>query len=390
MALVVGAIIDIISIGLTAASIGQTAIQGAQESTVSGTYRYRMRVGQNVNTGDADGWAPEVTYYDGNWGQLARSKWETHWVDDGGLHDEQFGENTQQIRIADVNAGGNAICAAWFEFYDADNSPPVVVLGGNILRCGGYWSPTDSYLYYEDNSPTPELDCVWLNRGYNGCHEQSNGNTVFGFRLDNYYPYWLGVRSYESNVDEICNNLTPYHSGDCKRDLDVSQNVFTELAKEVITTNRDIARTYCEHDRSRGRSILSMNERLFCDMRTRELRPLCEDSPVEGCYNHNPPQANARIASTSSGKDDELVAAPVSIDAKHAAAKRSIEQRYSVSVAHGDCLPASDERNLHLNSTHYFGPASGGVDTQYSIVTGGIYTITQNGTAVIVPECSLD
>ena len=392
MALVVGAILDIISIGLTAASIGQTAIADGQDNTVSGTYRYRMRIGQNVATNDADGWAPEVKFYESNWEELARSSFESTWANDGELHNEQFGEDTRQIYHADVIAGNNAICVAWFEFYDADGTPPVVLLGGNILRCGGYWSPTDSYLLYEDNSPTPELDCVWLNRGYNGCHGLSNNEAIFGFSMNNYYPYWLGVRSYESDVNGICSNLFSYGSGDCPRSLDEARDVpdeFAEVAKEVITTTRDIARVYCEHDRSRGRSILSLNERLFCDMRTRELRPLCEDSPVEGCYNHNL-RANARIASTSGGRDDELVASPVSIDAAHSIAKRSAEQRSSVTVAQSACLPASDERNLQLNSTHYFGPVTGGQDTQYSIITGGIYTMTQNGTAVIIPECSLD
>jgi hypothetical protein len=171
---------------------------------------------------------------------------------------------------------------------------------------------------------------------------------------------------------------------------DVPEDEFSEIAKQVITTNRDIARVYCEHNRSRGRSILSLNERLFCDMRTRELRPLCEDSQIEGCYDHSPPQANARIASVAGGRDDELVPSPVSIDAQHSIAKRSAEQRSSVTVAHSACLPGSDERNLQLNSTHYFGSVTGGEDTQYSVVAGGIYTITQNGTAVIIPECSLD
>jgi hypothetical protein len=400
MALLVGAILDIISIGLTATSIGQTAINGAQESTVSGTYRYRMRIGQNVNTGDADGWAPEVKLYNSDWGELARSSFESRWANDGELHDEQFGSGTRQIHHADMIAGNNAICVAWWEFYDADNTPPVVLLGGNVLRCGGYWSPTNSYLLYEDNSPTPELDCVWLNRGYNGCHGQSNDNTIFGFMMNNYYPYWLGVRSYESDVNGICDNLVTYGSGDCrKRDMeearDVPEDEFTELAKEVIVTDRDIARVYCEHDRSRGRSILSMKERLFCDMRTRELRPLCEDIQTEGCYNFVIPNSKSRRsdfkAATSSGRDSELKVSRVSIDAQHAAAKRSldVEQRSSISVAYGDCISA-DGKDSVLNESHYFGPVTAGIETIYSTITGGIYLQTQNGTSVIVPQCSLD
>lgn len=392
-AIVVGGILDIISIGLTAASIGQTAIDGLGNSESDGNYRYRMRIGQSVEVGDQDGWAPEVKYFDAAYDEIARSSYETHWVNDGALHSEQFGDDTRQIYEADLIAGDNAICAAWFDFWDADATAPVLVLGGNILRCGGYWSPTRTFLRDEDGAAQPELDCVWLNRGYNGCNVYGNEDSIYGFALPGYYPYWIGISAGQGNPDEVCDHVRVFNSYACKRDEEdqggdlqgdapiYDDPLWTSLAKEVITSGRDIARVYCEHDRSRGRSILSLQERLFCDMRTRTLRPLCEDLASPGCYEHR--DVSRRVATGSGNRDTELVASDTIIDAEHDVAKRAAMLPYSLDVVTTHCLPSGGLNDSTVKQTIQ----DLWVPKKLSPIEDGLHIVTANGTAFIMPYC---
>lgn len=76
-----------------------------------------------------------------------------------------------------------------------------------------------------------------------------------------------------------------------------------EVDSRLVITNRPghSAVTLCDSDTSRGPSLASLVEGMFCNMATRELQPVCAGELTENCFDVEKAKAASgqRVASTS-------------------------------------------------------------------------------------------
>lgn len=285
-----------------------------------GNYKARIRVGQDEN-GEDDGFFPEINLVDFNGNNIATSGGEDHWIDKGSIGEETFGEGTVQIAKMEYRARNNAICMAWLEIYDADQTPPTVFLGETLAQCGARHYPSNTYIRVQENgdenTKTRYVDCSWLNDGTNGCWDSEVGEEWNGFWVED-YSYWVGARDGNANPQEACGQINAYHPDPSlcnKRDLGGNgKSTFADLPNHIIVTKRPIAISTCNDPLTYGQSILSTSENVLCDMRTHQVRELCSNNPVAGCYEdrgpsgHFPPTPGAVLQT-------EFTPSPVSLDA---------------------------------------------------------------------------
>lgn len=364
-------------------------------------YKHRIRVGQRSE--DSGGWFPQAIFSNAYNEELARSSWQSKWVENGEFMEESFGNNRRQVDNIEVLAGNNAVCFVWHEFYDSDGSDPIVVFGETAKQCGAPWYPSD--IRANIGGRDEYRDCAWLNQCNNdpggGCRDDAwSGYNLYDLR------YWNNVKSGSADPNDVCNQILIYRP-ERKRAL---AETGSRLANDVIYTERPLANVICQSQTSVGQSLVSTTQELFCDMHDKQMYPLCRTDMREACFDvssnelrqtlySNPTGSPAGMRQTSSGRPAVTTfhVSEVRLDAD---ARPSMERRqtaterfvlngstyyYSANTTQCDdcCLSVVDPLSQY-NETHYFGPIVDEPVTYDRIANGIIINSSSNNSSIIL------
>ncbi|KAI1623716.1 hypothetical protein EDD37DRAFT_632253 [Exophiala viscosa] len=170
-----------------------------------------------------------------------------------------------------TNSGTNPICVAGVIVNTPDGE---MALSGNLAKV----CHIDNY-ESKDSVATPDSACVWVDR------HGSNGIKVPGLMFD------LTVMDEErieastpiTNVQDLC--MAPFMMAatlPVKRD---SESIATDCADctdfrtQLIKSGRkgNSAARLCADKSAIGPDFVSLEEKLYCDMETRHMYPLCDD-----------------------------------------------------------------------------------------------------------------
>lgn len=250
-------------------------------------YKHRIRVGQADDT--SDGWMPQSIFYDVYGNEIAKSPWQGTWVDVGRWHEEEFGDDSLQVGQIEVHNGNNAVCFVWHEWYDNDGSDPIILLGETAQWCGAPWYYSDISVHLGNEEPQKYRNCAWIDQCNNGgpnCRDNAWGGYGMYDAL-----YWRNIKNGFGDANDVCNQLTRFEVT-WKRDLDhsanatapIGQSYIDRVAHDLIYTERKIAAEACQSASSRGQSLVSTAQGLFCDMTEHVLYPICQPGMTDACF----------------------------------------------------------------------------------------------------------
>ncbi|KAK4219561.1 hypothetical protein QBC37DRAFT_409208 [Rhypophila decipiens] len=214
-------------------------------------------------------------------------------VDDGSYSDVTLAQqNTQQAPYVQIRVGdGEIVCLAYVSVTFSD---------GQKRAWDGTWAqPLGLDWYYsgilvsENDQNTGE--CIWMDEfvgtifiympAFTGAGEDPNPDISA-------YTGERGFRAYTFN-DAVGEIALP--TGQRKK-----RAVKQADTRLVITDRPDhSAVRLCESSNSRGPSLVSLAEGMFCNMATRELLPLCVGDLTEDCFDVSTGNSGQRVASAS-------------------------------------------------------------------------------------------
>ncbi|KAF9952408.1 hypothetical protein BGZ72_006309 [Mortierella alpina] len=172
---------------------------------------------------------------------------------------------------------------AWIPEYSMLNSEARAgaITGDLLYLCGYAW-------YYSGTTMGGKhLRCGWMDG------DNTNGNSVYGMLLSTdvfgsgYFKSYANKYRYSG---DYCNMGITFYPGPYPlpfhRKRSLSKDEFGNNA--YITTGPG-AIELCDSPTSWGRSMLSLQEGVFCDMTTKTKVPICRDGQTEGCmvYEHS-------------------------------------------------------------------------------------------------------
>jgi hypothetical protein len=193
-----------------------------------------------------------------------------------------FPESDIPNRIYVTNADTTPICVAGVYATYPDNT--TLVISGNLGRvCGA-----DNYESQIEVLPMPDgspAACVWVDRNH------SNGIRLAGltFQLQSLGGE-KGSQKTVSSVEDLCKSpsmvrMTEEDSIEQVNVAAVSQaplNFKSQLVKSGL--NSSSAAKLCSEKHTIGPDFVSLSEKLYCDMDTRQLHPLCEQGVEKLCF----------------------------------------------------------------------------------------------------------
>lgn len=369
----------------------------AQAATVRASYDVSVFVGQG--NGEHDGRIPQVTLFSANDEQIAQSKSsDGPWAQKGEITTQTFGDGeTRQIHHLNIDAGDNAICLAWIKVNPSQGETGTFPFYGETLKqCGARSYPSQNFVLTAEGEGR-YMDCVWLNDGTNGCTDSDSGQEWSGFEVTDWV--WFLDNGNNTGISEIgtdiakqaCDKINIRHPSDCrKRGLGHAVNK-NDIARELITTERDIAISTCKDPNTHGQSILSRSEGVLCDMRTKVIRPLCSNGFVSGCYHDGiglaPEGSVTSLAFTSSRVSLDSPVAQNLVKRETAGKPLDVFNYQEQVECDGCCIPVGPHASEQYNSTHYFGPMLAD-PVPYQNITSGIYIhFPNNQSTMIVMNC---
>lgn len=304
-----------------------------------------------------------------------------------------------------------AICVPWFGVSDRGyRSTPVPIYGQALGACGAYTFPSSTYIDFEDGGLY--MDCAWIGGDESArSSELKDVKTIENFEIRDFFeweriwnatdrlqPALLKDNSNTSYCDLVKTTESTRVIPAKKRDSGADP-----ILSELITTDRKVAISTCENPRSYGPSILSRAEGVLCDMRTRQVHPLCSNGNVPGCYQDKPgslvPRAYAPLHTNTFKPSSISIDAPKQVLAKRSSADNAGFSDATQTVNNFNyfyreehqcedcCIPLAPKAAAEqLNSTHYFGPWTSDPIT-YRNISGGIYMTYPNNTQAIIMHC---
>ncbi|KAM7188280.1 hypothetical protein V8F33_010717 [Rhypophila sp. PSN 637] len=242
---------------------------------------------------DPQGSFKSIRIYNNN-GEFLSASPDNIGVDDGSYSDVTLAQqNTQQAPYVQVRVGdGENACVAYVSVTFSD---------GQKRAWDGTWAEPFGLDWYYSGIFVSENDqhtgeCIWMDDivgtifiympAFTGAGEDPNPD-ISAYTGDR------GFRAYTFNDAE---GEIPLPRAQKKRSV---RKADTRL---VITDRPDhSAVRLCESSNSRGPSLVSLAEGMFCNMATRELLPICAGELTEGCFDNSTVKAVAgqRVATAS-------------------------------------------------------------------------------------------
>ncbi|KAG0244997.1 hypothetical protein BG011_002827 [Mortierella polycephala] len=149
------------------------------------------------------------------------------------------------------------------------------ITGDLFYFCGHAW-------YYSGKKHgTTDLRCGWLDG------DDTNGGSVRGMFLNTDILGNGYINSYAANnpiPSDICYWGVSFTTGANPFNRSVPKDIY---GNKAYVTAGEGAIALCDSPTSRGPSMLSLKEGVFCDMFTKTKVPICGRGEKEGCVNYN-------------------------------------------------------------------------------------------------------
>lgn len=272
---------------------GLTIGQWARDAFMSSTqYKHVMRVGEDYDQ-NMNGWMPQAIYY-GNGGELARGGWNSIWMEHGERKEDTFGDDSRRMTKIELHGSSWSVCSVYSEFHESDGTAPIVIAGEVLRECGAPWYA--SQVSERFNGVWEPRDCAWIDQ----CDDAWDQDAC---RWEAWGGYWMDDLDYFRNIrdggggnpDEACSKIHRFEVNWRKRELDGAASSsgsdrvngtspWGRLPHDVIYTKRPLALRLCDSDTSRGQSVVSTAEGLFCDMTEHVLYPICQSGMIDSCF----------------------------------------------------------------------------------------------------------
>ncbi|KAI9722998.1 MAG: hypothetical protein M1812_001447 [Candelaria pacifica] len=197
------------------------------------------------------------------------------------IHKDEY--HNQQATSIEVNAGGDdSICIAFVTTKWAGGES-YGWLGDAAKACGKQWGYSRVHVGVGDDQQDYQPNCAWIdgNKGAN-----PGGLTIYMPKFQTKDP------KYKAKFDPaLCKlpimDFFPNSNFKGAKNYVGTHHLPRGLNERALITSRNpqqSARELCEHPNSAGPDFISLHEGLFCDMATRELKPLCSPTVVENCF----------------------------------------------------------------------------------------------------------
>ncbi|KAF9586170.1 hypothetical protein BGW38_008979 [Lunasporangiospora selenospora] len=204
--------------------------------------------------------------------ELRSLVFESQWTD--------YDMSTRQKRSGPLNDG---ICIAYLSWtpeasmYNSEYRRGAII-GDFFYFCGFDWYYSGKVKEFEGQ--TAQLRCGWMDG------DNSSGNSASSIDID---TDLVGRGFLEKNAKNL-----PQIQSLCGQGLNFARTVLPQkisirktYKNKAYITGGEGAITLCDSPTSWGPSMLSMKEKIFCDMETKTKVPLCGGNTVSGCVQYD-------------------------------------------------------------------------------------------------------
>ncbi|KAF9585319.1 hypothetical protein BGW38_002904 [Lunasporangiospora selenospora] len=192
----------------------------------------------------------------------------------------RYDSYAKEMRSGPLN---DAICIAYMSWspdnsmFNADTRRGAI-LGDHFYHCGYDWYPSGKYK--RANGQDYEMRCGWIdgdNSSGNSVHATLLNTGILGHgHIENFYGG-------KGNIKDVCGWGIAFSQGALPRKRSASET----FGNKAYITAGEGAVAICDSPTAWGPSMLSLSERIFCDMETKTKIPLCREDQTTGCMKYD-------------------------------------------------------------------------------------------------------